>query len=49
MARHFATLDKHRAVAAWYERITDRESFQAALPKGDGIYGQDFYAPWPLE
>jgi glutathione S-transferase len=49
MARHYVTLDRHRAVAAWYERITDRESFQAALPKGDGIYGQDFYAPWPLE
>ncbi|WP_187428693.1 hypothetical protein ROLI_012020 [Roseobacter fucihabitans] len=49
MARHFATLKDHPATAEWYERITERESFKASLPKGDGIYAQDFYAPWPLE
>ena len=49
MARHFARTDGHAALSAWYERVTDRESFAAALPKGDGIYAQDFYAPWPVE
>lgn len=49
MARHFATLGEYPATAEWYARITERTGFEAALPKGDGIYEQDFYAPWPLE
>lgn len=49
MARHFATLEGFPATADWYARITARESFAAALPRGDGIYAQDFYASWPLE
>lgn len=49
MARHFAKTDAHPALAAWYERITDRASFKDALPDSGGIYTQDFYAPWPLE
>lgn len=49
MARHFATLDEYPATAEWYARITEHTGFEAALPKGDGIYEQDFYAPWPLE
>lgn len=49
MARHFARLNDYPAVADWYARITERESFQQSLPQGDGIYSQDFYAPWPLE
>jgi glutathione S-transferase len=49
MARHFARLDAYPAVTDWYDRITERESFQKSLPKGDGIYSQDFYPPWPLE
>lgn len=49
MARHFVTLDDHPATAEWYARITERASFVASLPKGDGIYDRDFYAPWPLE
>ncbi|MEE4189455.1 MAG: glutathione S-transferase family protein [Roseobacter sp.] len=49
MARHFVNLDAHPALAAWHARITDRPGFVAALPAGDGIYTQDFYAPWPLE
>ena len=49
MARHFARLDDFPAVSTWYARITERESFQAAQPDSDGIYSQDFYAPWPLE
>lgn len=49
MARHFATLDDFPATADWYARITERASFVLSLPKGDGIYDRDFYAPWPLE
>ncbi|MFK7743449.1 MAG: glutathione S-transferase family protein [Roseobacter sp.] len=49
MARHFAPLTDHPATQNWYDRITARESFAQALPAGDGIYSQDFYAPWPLE
>ena len=49
MARHFVSTDGYPAVAAWYERITERSAFQASLPQGDGIYMRDFYAPWPLE
>ena len=30
MARHFAKTDAHPALAAWYERITDRASFKDA-------------------
>lgn len=49
MARHFATLEDFPATAEWYGRITARDGFQASLPQGDGMYAQDFYAPWPLE
>ena len=49
MASHFVCLTDYPALGAWYGRITARESFEAALPNGDGIYSQDFYAPWPLE
>ena len=48
MSRFFVRLDDHPAVAAWYGRISEREGFRAALPKGDGIYAQDFYEPWPV-
>lgn len=49
MARHFARTDEFPALIAWYDRITQRESFAASLPQEGGIYSQDFYAPWPLE
>ncbi|ABG32797.1 glutathione S-transferase family protein [Roseobacter denitrificans] len=49
MASHFVRLGGYPALEAWYERITAREGFKAALPNGGGIYSQDFYAPWPLE
>ena len=49
MSQFFVTLEKHPAVAAWFERISERESFVNALPKGNGIYDRDFYAPWPVE
>ncbi len=48
MAQHFAKLEAHPAVAAWYERITDREGFQKALPKGVHLFAQSYYAPWPV-
>ncbi|NNE53650.1 MAG: glutathione S-transferase family protein [Sulfitobacter sp.] len=49
MSRFFVKLDNHPAVADWYARITERESFEKSLPKGDGIYDKDYYAPWPIE
>jgi glutathione S-transferase len=48
MSRYFVTLEKHPAVAEWYERITEREGFEKSLPQGNGIYQQDFYPPWPV-
>lgn len=49
MSRYFVTLDNHPAVAEWYERITERESFGKSLPENGGIYTQDFYPAWPIE
>ena len=50
LARHFARLDDHPAVADWYGRITERAGFQAALPPADQVlYTRDLYAPWPVE
>ncbi len=49
MAKHFVHLDATPKVAAWFDVIAAREAFQAALPGDDGLYGQDFYAPWPVE
>lgn len=49
MARHFVRLDTHPAVAEWYERITERDSFTKSLPTESGIYQQDFFPPWPVE
>lgn len=47
MARHFAPVDGHPEVAAWFERLTERQSYRDALP-GDaaqGMFGQSFYPP----
>ncbi|MFK7868997.1 MAG: glutathione S-transferase family protein [Roseobacter sp.] len=49
MARHFAHTDAFPALTDWYNRITSREAFQQALPKGDGLYSAEFFAPWPVE
>lgn len=45
MARHFASLDGFVETSKWYDRITDREGFRAALPGPDSalIYGRPFY------
>ena len=48
MARHFARLDDHPAVADWYARITERDTFEKSLPEGAGLYDRAFYAPWPI-
>ena len=50
MARHFARLDNHPLVAAWFARLAERPGFRSALPEDDDrIYAQDFYGPWPVE
>lgn len=48
MARHFARLDAHPETERWYERITAREGFRAALPGPESglIYQRDFYEAW---
>lgn len=48
MARHFAKLEGHHAVAAWYKRISEREGFQKSLPKGAPLFEQSFFEPWPV-
>lgn len=48
MARRFARLEGYPETQKWYERITEREGFKAALPGPDTgvIYEQDFYEAW---
>lgn len=50
MAQHFVHLDGFERVPAWYEMLSQRPGFQAALPpEGEkGLYAQPFYAPWPV-
>lgn len=47
MARHFAPIDGFPAVCDWYARITERDTFQAALPQDDCLYDRAFYPAWP--
>jgi glutathione S-transferase len=49
MARHFAAIEDFPGLTSWYDTITGRPAFKAALPEGDGIYDRDFYPPWRLE
>ena len=50
MATRFVRLDEMPKVAAWLGRLRAREAFQkAAPPEGQGIYHQEFYAPWPMD
>ena len=47
LGRFFATLDEFPETAKWYDRLTERPAFRAALPgPGQGIYTKDFYPPW---
>lgn len=47
MARHFAPLADHPELAAWFERLTERQSYLDALPgpTSTRMFGQEFYAP----
>ncbi|HEY9039859.1 MAG TPA: glutathione S-transferase family protein [Roseovarius sp.] len=46
MARHFAALDGYPELAAWFERITERQSYLDALPSGTSsrMFDRTFYA-----
>jgi glutathione S-transferase len=47
MARHFAKLDAHPEVAAWYGRIAERPAFIASLPTSEErLYAREFYPAW---
>ncbi len=48
MARHFAKLDDFPETEKWYARLTERQSFQDALPVAGGmrLYERDFYPAW---
>lgn len=48
MARHFCAIGDRPEMAAWYERVTDREAFRAALPPEGAVslYDRAFYPPW---
>ena len=48
MTSHFVRLEGWPAVSAWYERITVRPGFVAALPPvgATRLYSQDFYEVW---
>jgi glutathione S-transferase len=45
MAQHFATLDGFPETKAWFERLTERQSYQDALPGPDSgrLYDKAFY------
>ena len=50
MSRHFAQIGDFPALSRWYEQITQRPAFQAALPSdGARLYTQDFYPAWEAE
>lgn len=48
MAQHFATLDGFPETAAWFARLSERQSYQDALPGPESgrIYTQAFYPAW---
>ncbi len=45
MAQHFVPLDGFDELAAWYERLSERETFQKSLPGPESgrLYEQPFY------
>lgn len=49
MAKHFVRLEDFPQLLGWYDRLSAREAFQAALPVGGGLYSKDFYEPWPMD
>lgn len=50
LARYFVRLEDWPGVSAWYERITARPGFQAALPPegAELLYARDFYEAWDV-
>jgi glutathione S-transferase len=50
MARHFARIEPFPEMTKWYQRLTERPAFQAALPPAgaDLLYARDFYEPWEV-
>ncbi len=48
MAMHFVRLEGWPGLLAWFERITTRPGFIAALPPegADKLYGQNFFEVW---
>jgi glutathione S-transferase len=48
MAQHFARLDRHPGISAWYQRVSEREGFQKSLPQGVPLFEQSFFEPWPV-
>lgn len=49
MAQHFVRLEAFEEVSNWFDRITERPSFQAALPppdNGERLYAEPFYPVW---
>lgn len=48
LARHFARLDPFPNLLNWYDRLTKREAFDAALPNPGAnlLYQKEFYPPW---
>ncbi|MCI5042097.1 MAG: glutathione S-transferase family protein [Donghicola eburneus] len=48
MSRHFARSTEFPALSAWYDRISARPAFQAALPvEGERLlYAEPFYPAW---
>ncbi len=45
MARHFLAIEAWPELTAWYARITERDTFEAALPAPDAarMFTQEFY------
>jgi len=44
MGRHFVRIEPYPALQRWYEDVTSRSAFKAALPPADArIYSRDFY------
>jgi glutathione S-transferase len=49
MARYFARTDAFPALTAWFDRLTQRPAYIAALPPaGEGLFSQEFYPPWEV-
>lgn len=49
LAQFFARMDGFHKLQAWYDLITARAAFRAALPKPEEqLFKETFFAPWPM-